>query len=202
MSDRVSGVVHEKPDLVALPEAGMILQLIDQLCPARWTRRRAVYEHDRHASGSMWAHHEKPFPQRSLSTDSEISGPKTGDFKVPNRRSFQGQGEGRSGFVFDGHLDAFDLERAGRVRSVEFQLAAQFPRLERPARIIEAKKSRGGDPNPRWNMRRLFARGGFNRLDHRGKWRPDSGNSVAIPQTAHLDVGGRHKILKAKARPE
>jgi hypothetical protein len=39
----------------------------------------------------------------------------------------------------------FYIERPCSVRSVEFQLAAQFPRLERRARIREAKKSRGGD---------------------------------------------------------
>jgi hypothetical protein len=104
-----------------------------------------VHEHDRYASGSVRPHHEKPFPQQFLGADSEISRAKAGDLKVPNRRAFQGQGEGRRRFVFDRHIDAFYIERPCSVRSVEFQLAAQFPRLERRARIREAKKSRGGD---------------------------------------------------------
>src|SRR6516225_1984840 len=95
----------------------------------------------------------------------EISGAKAGDFRVPNRRSFQSQAEGGSCFEFNGNIDAVDLERPIRVRGVEFQLAVQLPGLERPAGIVEAQKRRDGNLHSGWKVRVLFARGALKRLD-------------------------------------
>src|SRR4029434_9770024 len=121
IGDGISRVVHEKPDFVVRPEPRIIFQLVNHLRPPRRTRGRAVHEHDRDASGTMRVKHEKSF--ELFVTDSEITGSKTRDLKVPNRRSFQSQGKGGSCFEFDGDIGAVDLDRSGRIWGIEFQLA-------------------------------------------------------------------------------
>jgi hypothetical protein len=80
-----------------------------------------MHEHDRDASGTMRVKHEKSF--ELFVTDSEITGAKAGDLRVPDGRSFQSQGKGRSRFEFDRDLNAVDFDRSCRIRGIEFQLA-------------------------------------------------------------------------------
>src|SRR5262252_5549023 len=78
----------------------------------------------------------------------KITGTKPRNFKVPNRRALQSQRKSRSGFVFYGNIDPFDIYRPRRIRSVEFQLAFQFPRGQCASRIVEPQKCRDGTLSP------------------------------------------------------
>jgi hypothetical protein len=133
--------------------------------------------------------------------DGKVTGPETGDLEVPNRRPFQGQGKGGSRFVFDGDFDAFDLERSCGILCVKFELAAQLSRSQCRAWVFEPQKRRDWNFEPGRNTDGLFAGRPLERLERRGERRTDARSSVAIAQTAHVEVGCGNKILHAKAAP-
>src|SRR5215468_12711170 len=78
----------------------------------------------------------------------KITGTKPRNFKVPNRRALQSQRKSRSGFVFYGNIDPFDIYRSCRVRRVEFQLAFQFPEANAPRGSSSRKNAVTGTLSP------------------------------------------------------
>src|SRR5262249_53911421 len=131
----------------------------------------------------------------------KITGTKPRNFKVPNRRALQSQRKSRSGFVFYGNIDPFDIYRSCRVRRVEFQLACQFPRGQCASRIVEPQKCRHGHLKSRRNMLLLLICSFTRRLEGCGQRRPNTGNAVAIAQTAHFDIRCRNEVGQAVASP-
>src|SRR4030095_972673 len=148
-----------------------------------------MHEHDRYPSGSMRMKHEKPFGQ-FLVADCKITGAKTGNLEVPNRRAFQSQGKSADGLIFDRDIDAVNLERSTFVQGVEFKFADQFSGLERPARVVETKKRRNGYLDTGRNVDVLLTRGSLDRLDRRSERCANTRRAVAVAQAAHFNVSG------------
>jgi hypothetical protein len=160
-----------------------------------------MHEHDRDLPVSMGAKHEKAVAELSAAKIAEVAGAKARDLEVPNRCSFQHIGKSDGYFVLDRHVAVVDFYRLGRIRVVDLLPAAEFPGRESPAGVIKTKEGRNRNLKPRWNTLGLLAGRSLNGLKRGDQWRSDTGTAVTVAQTTDFKLGGRDKVLEAKAGP-